>query len=236
MPHFVLSQKEITKQNLAWVAFNFNLNFNNKWSLQSEIQERIYVQPFAQHQFVLRSHLHRTLGTSNWEVSAGMCLFLQSPNDPSASNKLIIPELRPHIEALCKQQFNSWGLEHRYRAEARFFHQTNATKTELEDGFDFGNFRFRYRLQAYFQLIEFNKNSSLRVKVADEIHLNAGQNIIKNVFDQNRISVDLAWLLNPSLQIELGYLNWFQQTPSATFFNRNIVRLSFTHRLNLKEN
>lgn len=193
------------------------------------------LKPFAQHQFVTRTHLHRVLGNSNWEASAGACLFLQSPNDPLANNKLMIPELRPHVEMLYRQNFKKWSIEHRYRSEARFFHNVNAIKTDLTEGFNFGNFRFRYRIQANFQLLQFGKSSQLRFKIADEIHLNAGKKIVVNVFDQNRISADVVWVFNPALQVEFGYMNWFQQTATGSFFNRNIVRLGFIQRISRVE-
>jgi len=233
--HNSFAQKTITRQNLAWFAYTLNVELAKKWSWQTELQERFYLNPFAQHQFVTRTHLHRTLGESNWEASAGMCLFLQSPNDPLATNKLIVPELRPHIEMMYRQNFKKWGLEHRYRAEARYFHQLNSSKTELAEGYEFGNFRFRYRLQANIKLVSFEKRGDLRLKIADEIHFNAGSKIVTNVFDQNRIYCDLVYAPTPSLQFEIGYLNWFQQTASGNFFNRNIVRFSMVQRIKRNE-
>lgn len=234
LTHFVNSQKQITRQNLAWFNYTLNVELAKKWSWQTELQERIYLNPYAQHQFVTRTHLHRTLGESNWEASAGMCLFLQSPNNPLATNKLIVPELRPHIEMMYRQNYEKWGLEHRYRAEARYFHRLNSSKTELAEGYEFGNFRFRYRLQANIKLVSFKKRGGLRLKIADEIHFNAGRKIVTNVFDQNRISCDLVYAPNPALQLEIGYLNWFQQTASGDFFNRNIIRFSVVQRIKRK--
>ncbi len=48
-------------------------------------------------------------------------------------------------------------MAHRYRAETRFFQNTNQEKTELEAGFCYGNVRLRYRLQAVIPIVEFGR-------------------------------------------------------------------------------
>jgi hypothetical protein len=228
-------QKDVTKQNLVWYGYYFTIQFNEKWYLQSEIQERHYINPVAQHQTVLRSHIHRTL-KNNWETSTGMCLFLQSPNDPHSNNRLIVPELRPHIEFTNKQKYKYFTLDHRYRAEARIFHNTNAKTTELEDGYAYSNFRLRYNLQATLPVWKIDEQRALKIKFGNEIMLNAGKKIVKNVFDQNRIYAALSIDLLPSLTFDAGYMNWFQQRPSGSFFNRHIIRFTVFQKINLIKN
>ncbi len=232
--NYIYGQKEISKQSLIWYGLFTTLEFNEKWYFQNEFQERHFINPATQHQFIIRSHIHRLLGQSGWETSMGMCLFLQNPNDPNATVKLTVPEFRPHIEFSYKQKLKKVTFDHRYRAEARFFHNTNVPKTELEDGFEFGNFRFRYRLQATIPLFKVADNRYLKFKISDEIHLNGGNNIKTNVFDQNRIYGGINYDILQNLSFEVGYLNWFQQRPDGKFFNRDILRFTVFHRINLK--
>jgi hypothetical protein len=232
----VYAQKSKTDQKLVWYGLFTTIEFNEKWYFQNEFQERHFVNPTVQHQFVVRSHMHRVLGKSGWETSAGMCLFLQSPNDPTASVKLVVPELRPHIEFMYRQKLNKFTLEHRYRAEARFFHNTNQARTELEDGYDFGNYRFRYRLHATIPIFKVGENRALKIKVSDEIHLNAGSLISKNVYEQNRLYGGINYDILPNLSFEAGYLNWFQQRPNGDFYNRDILRFTVFHKISLKGN
>jgi hypothetical protein len=107
----ITAQKSITRQNLIWYGYFLTLQFNEKWYWQTELQERHYINPTAQHQFLVRSHLHRSLGKSGWEASVGMSLFLQNPNDPEATVKLTTPELRPHIEFAYKQRLKHLAIE-----------------------------------------------------------------------------------------------------------------------------
>jgi hypothetical protein len=59
---------------------------------------------------------------------------------------------------------------------------------------------------------------------------------VKNVFDQNRIYAALSIDLLPSLTFDAGYMNWFQQRPSGSFFNRHIIRFTVFQKINLIKN
>ena len=229
------TQKKVINQDLIWYGVFTTVNINEKWYFQNELQERHYINPTAQHQFLIRSHIHRSLGSTGWETSLGMCLFLQNPNDPKATVKLTVPELRPHVEFGYKQKLKRVSFDHRFRAEARFFHNTNASRSELDDGFAFGNFRFRYKFQATIPLVKIADNRYLKLKLSDELHLNAGRNILMNVFDQNRLYGGIGFDLTRDVFVEAGYLNWFQQRPNSEFFNRDILRFTVFHKVNLKK-
>lgn len=232
----VFAQKEITKQSLVWYSLFTTLEFNERWYFQNEIQERHFINPTAQHQFILRSHTHRLLGKTGWEASIGGCVFFQKPNDPNAAIKLTVPEVRPHLEFAYKQKLDKISFDHRFRVEARFFHNVNESRTELEDGFEHSNYRFRYKLQATIPLFKMDENRVLKFKVYDELFINAGNKILTNVFDQNRVYAGLNYDILKNLSFEVGYLNWFQQKTDGDFFDRDILRFTVFHKLNLKKN
>ena len=81
LPEFFLAQKMVEHQQLIWYGYYNSLKFNEKWSLNSEIQERQFYQPTAQHQLVFRTNLERKL-IGDWNASVGMTYFLQNPNNP----------------------------------------------------------------------------------------------------------------------------------------------------------
>ena len=228
------SQKKITTQDLIWYGYFNTIQFNDKYYLQSEIPERHFINPLAQHQFLFRTHFHRIAGNSGWETSLGMCTFFHNPNDPYSTSKFTTPELRPHLEFANKQKLNCVQIDHRYRAEARFFHNTNIQNTALENGVEFLNFRFRYRLQLSYRLKNINEKHALKVKISDEIHINAGKKIHRNIYDQNRFYVGLSLDVNTNFTIDIGYLNWFQQRANGEYFKRDILRFTFFHKLYLK--
>jgi hypothetical protein len=225
------AQKQVEHQHQVWFAYNNKLTFNPTWSLVTEVQERRFVNPDAQYQFLIRTHLHRDLG-AGWDVATGIAYFLQSPNHPESHIQFTVPEIRPHLEFNLRQKIKALSIEHRYKIEMRFFHNINADLIELEDGFTYGNLRFRYRLQLVIPIIKFNEAQSMKIKVGDEVMLNVGQKIVNNLFDQNRLFVGLNMTFSPSITVETGYINYYQQQKSGiNYYNRDIFGLIFYHSI-----
>lgn len=222
-------EKRITEQDLVWYGYFNTLEVNKNTFVITELDERRFLKPHKQHQFLIRTHLHFRL-RNNWNISGGFTYFLQSPHDPSSITNLVIPELRPHLQFDYKQELNNRiQVNHRYRTELRFFRNTK--DDHLVSGYN-SNWRIRYRIGADFLLID--SNHPLKLKVSDEIHINVGGRIINNIFDQNRIYAALNYEISPALSIEVGYIYWLQQRASGKdFFSRDIVRFALQHKINL---
>ena len=107
----------------------------------------------------------------------------------------------------------------------------NEFRTALEDDFEYGNLRFRFKFQASIPLFEIEEKRFLKLKISDEVFINAGNIIISNTFDQNRIYAALNYEVSKNISAEVGYLNWFQQQPNGKFFNRNILRFSVFYKI-----
>ena len=224
--------KTINNQDMVWYAYYNTLQFSEKTYLTSELQERHFVNKLEQRQIVLRTHLHQEID-KNREVSVGFCFFIHGKNDPEEPKTIAVPEFRPHLEFGVKQPFQKFVLSHRYRAELRYFHNVSADRLELEDGYEFTNFRLRYQLQASTKLGAI-QNKIIRLRVLDEIMLNAGKKVINNVFDQNNIYVGLSVEINPNTQFEIGILKRFQQRANPNeYFERDILRLTLFHKIKL---
>lgn len=233
LPEFFLAQKMVEHQQLIWYGYYNSLKFNEKWSLNSEIQERQFYQPTAQHQLVFRTNLERKL-IGDWNASVGMTYFLQNPNNPTSESNLTIPELRPDIGFGNKQKLGIVTINHRYKAEARFFHDVENNR--LVGGYRFSNFRLRYQVGLDFLIWKNEREQVFVAKIKDEIMFNVGNKMVKNTFDQNRIYLAINYKINNSYAVELGYMNWFQQLKSGTdFYNRDILRFSIFHSMDLKK-
>ncbi|TXE14813.1 DUF2490 domain-containing protein [Algoriphagus aquimarinus] len=230
LPQASIAQKDVTHQQLIWYGYFLTLPIDENWSVGAEVQERHFIHPFAQQQLSLRTHVHRKLGQSGWEVSAGFATFFQSPNNPRSELDLVEPELRAHIEMAYKQKFEKLTIDHRYRAEARYFHKLNLEKTGLANGYYFGGFRFRYRILASYPIWKINENQVLKVIAGDELMVQAGKKI-SYTFDQNRIIAGLGLSISPFLNVEATYQKWINQRQNGAYFNRDIVRIVVNHRL-----
>lgn len=227
-------QKKIVKQQLFWYGYYNNLAINEKWNLKSEIQERHFVKPLAQHQLVFRTNIEREI-SNNWSSSFGITFFLQSPNDPYAQSNLMAPELRPDLGFQNNLKYSFFSIAHRYKIEARFFNVVE--ENQLTNKYVFSNFRIRYQLGFDIPFWKKEASDKLTMKIKDEVMINVGNKIMKNVFDQNRIYAGLNYAVNPFFSVEVGYMNWFQEQSSGVdFYSRDILRFSVFQKIYLKKN
>jgi hypothetical protein len=226
--------RTVTHQQLLWLRYTNRLELNPHWFLYTDLSERRLLFPDAQHQMLGRITAQYRW-RENWAAGVGFAYSRQSPNDPRAANKLVVPELRPHIEAVNRQPLGERVmLSQRYRLEYRFF--KNVEDEELASGFN-SYLRFRYKLEVNFWLRKKpNELGAVVWKLADEVMLNAGKEIVLNVFDQNRLSTSLQVQAFRNIAFELNYIRAFQQRNSGyDFFNRDIFRLAIHHQWKLKK-
>ena len=99
------------------------------------------------------------------------------------------------------------------------------------------NFRFRYNISGDFPL---SKNgwvkNRLSLILSEEIFINVGKQIVFNYFDQNRVSVGLKFKITEGNNIQLGYLDLFQQLPTGNQFrNLHVLRLNYFQDLDLRK-
>lgn len=233
MIEYGFAQKTITSQRLIWYTYVQNLKINERFSIQTDIQERHFIAPFKQSQFLMRSTF-KTAIKHNFDFGVGFCFFL-SNTDPSIAYDLETPEVRPYIEFNNKQAFKHVTLSHRYRLESRFFHNINGN--ELSKGFSFGSMRFRYQFGLDILLNKPKEEKhALKLRMSEEVMINFGNKIKYNTFDQNRITVSLQYAPIKAVALEVGYINWFQQRTSGDkYFNRNILRVGIVHNIVLKK-
>ena len=229
------AQRQVTQQESLWWGYFFTVPINETWYNFTEIQERHFVSPVFQNQFLIRTRFHRHIG-EKWDGSFGMALFLNNRPGDDVQEDFTQPELRPHVEMEYKTVLGKLGFEHRFRSEVRFFKELNDSKTGLGETYDLTTFRFRYRIQFSILLKKLDENRSIKLKFGDEIMVMAGGKLGPMVFDQNRIYADLSFELNPALTLELGYVNWFQSDQTGGFLERHIIRTTLRHELDFRRN
>lgn len=219
------AQKNIETQQLLWMRYNLSLKFNDDYKFRYEVEERIYHNPWRQHQFVTKAHFEKSI-VKNWYAGVGITYLVQSlPNKPEENVTATQIELRPQIEIENKKKlFEKLSISHRYWTEFRFYEQS-------DNSLDFSNIRARYKLELNYDLTD-----KVTIKAFDEIHINFGNKVVHNVFDQNRIGGSVQIMPSKSFGFELGYFNWFQQQKSGVdFYNRNIIRFTIHQNINIKK-
>lgn len=223
------TEKKIDNQSILWSRYYNLLTLNEKWSLHSEFDNRLFLKPVTENLFVIRSQV-RYKATNTIELGGGIGYFPVATQDPENTTDFLIPEFRGQQDVVWKNTIGKIQLSERFQIDERFIR--NASKTGLLPGTTF-NWRFRFRIQAEYDIWK-KDNRYLKTIVYEEILLNAGKSIVKNTFDQNRVYAALQYGFNKKIAVELGYLNSFQQRASGVdYYDRDIIRLSIFHKLKL---
>ena len=223
------TEKKIDNQSILWSRFYNCLTLNEKWSLHSEFDNRLFLKPLTENLFVIRSQV-RYKATNAIELGGGIGYFPVATQDPENTTDFLIPEFRGQQDVVWKNTIGKIQLSQRFQIDERFIR--NASKTGLLPGTTF-NWRFRFRIQAEYDIWK-KDNRYLKTIFYEEILLNAGKSIVKNTFDQNRVYAALQYGFNKKIALELGYLNSFQQRASGVdYYDRDIIRLSIFHKLKL---
>lgn len=226
---YAQTEKNVDHQSLLWTRYYNQLSINDKWSLHSEFDNRIFINPVEQNLYEFRVQGRYKIN-KELELGIGYAYFSVATQVPEVTYDFRIPENRGQQDITWKKDLGNFTLNQRFQVEERFFH--NANKVELLAGTTFF-WRFRYRLQGEYSFWKKEKQY-LKAIVYDELMINAGKNIVNNTFDQNRIYVALQYGVNKNIALELGYLNSFQQRASGVdYFDRDIIRFTFFHKINL---
>lgn len=227
---YAQTEKNVDHQSLLWTRYYNLLTINNKWSVQSEFDNRIFINPVKENLYEFRVQGRYKIN-DKFDFGAGFAHFSIATQDPEIPSDFNVPEYRGQQDVIWKQDIGKITLVQRFQVEERFFR--NANKQGLLSGTVF-YWRFRYRIQIE-HIFWKKENQFLKAIISDEIMINAGENIVKNTFDQNRIYAALHYGINKNIALELGYLNSFQQRATGVdYFDRDIVRFTFFHKIKIK--
>lgn len=223
------TEKNIDHQSILWTRYYNQLLLNEKWSLHTEFDNRVFLKPVKENLYVIRIQGRYKIN-EHLEAGIGFTHFSVATQEPEVSNTFKTPEYRGQQDITWKLNVNKVTLLQRLQAEERFIH--NANKESLLPGSTF-TWRFRYRLQADYTFWK-KENQYLKTIFSEEIMFNAGKSIVKNTFDQNRVYAALQYGINKNIALELGYLNSFQRRANGIdYFNRDIIRFSVFHKIKI---
>ena len=219
-------EKKIEYKNQQWLAYYNQLKLSEKWSINTDFQYR-WGDFFSYHtQFLVRSQASYKIAT-NLNSGAGFAV-----SGLYSGTKVSKIEYRPYQEIQLKTEAFSLPLDHRLRVEERFFDDRITAANSF-------NMRFRYRLLLTVPLFKIasDSNKTLDFAIADELFLNAGHDIVYNVFDQNRILLSASAPLNKNIDISLTYNNQFAaKNSAASYTHTQVFWLAIKHKIDISKN
>lgn len=226
------TSKSTENINQLWFAYFNQVRFSNRWGLWSDLHLRTredFVNSFSQS--IIRLGLTYYVNDAT-KLTAGYAYVSIYPAD--AHKKVTQPEHRPWQQIQWHTRYGKKRMMQWFRLEERYRRKILNDST-LADGHNF-NYRIRYNI---WYDIPFSQKglvpNSLSFVVNDEVHINFGKEIVNNYFDQNRFFVGLKYQVDDQNNLQLGYMNLFQQLPAGNKYRSlHTVRLFYFQNLDLR--
>ncbi len=232
---FIVAQtiKNTEDINQLWFGYFNQTRFSNKWGLWADLHLRTkekFVKNLSQG--VVRVGLTWYVNDAT-KLTMGYAFFNHFPTD--ANKKKSQPEHRPWQQVQWQKKYGKKTMIQRIRLEERYRRKILNDST-LTQGYNF-NFRMRYQI-AY--EIPISKKGivpySWSFVVNDEVLINFGKEIVNNYFDQNRFFLGLKYQVNEHSNLQVGYMNLFQQLGAGNKYrNLNVIRVFYFKNIDLRK-
>lgn len=197
----------------TWMKLGNDLEINDRWKIESEIQYRDYGFVGDLQQFSIKAGVGYDLTEDNNNLLLGFA-FVKSGDYISDDEKILTNEQRIYQQFSTKQNFGILDLQHKYRVEERF--STNNFKI-----------RFRYSLKATVPLNSKSmQNKTIYAVASNEILINGKG----PTFDSNRLFGGFGYVFNKNFKFEAGFLS-----QKKTAFTRNQIQISLSNSFSLKK-
>jgi len=224
--------KQTQQVGQTWLGYFNQTRLNNKLGFWAEMQHRTKEATFSG----LSQSLYR-LGIThyvndNTKLTAGYAYVNQYPVNSIRINQ---PEHRPWQQIQWHTKYGKNRTMQWFRLEERYRRKILNDST-LATGYSF-NFRIRYNM--LFQVPLSKKGivpKSTSLIVNDEVHVNFGKQVVYNYFDQNRFFVGFTYQTTKTDNLQIGYMNLFQQLPAGNRYRSiHTLRLFYFHNVDWRK-
>jgi hypothetical protein len=226
-------QKQIVHLNQLWFTYLTQSRISKHWGTWSDVLLRTkdhFVNNFSE--FIIRGGITYHLN-DNSRVTAGYAYVNHFPDDNHA--KVSQPEHTPWQQF----QWNSSPERFRWLQQLRLeerWRRKILNESELADGYYF-NYRIKYSVFGTYLLSKpYVYQHPWSVFFTDELNVNFGKQVVYNYFDQNRFYTGFGWQLTKHDNVQIGYMNIFQQLASGNHYKKiNAIRISFLQNLDWRK-
>jgi len=220
-------EKSVARANQQWFQYYAQLKLNGKWSLLADGGYRWKDGFKESSQYIARTGVGYSI-KPGVRLAAGLA-HLGFYTD----GELVRIEFRPYQEVLLKRKIASLSLTHRYRIEERFFNYINSS-SETPNSF---NIRFRYSIMVAIPLFKLSKvqdDKAVILNIGNELFISAGQDIVHNVFNQNRLVISPSLKMSDQFTVSFTWNFQFASTSTpGQYVRTNVMWLQLKHKLNL---
>lgn len=226
--------KQTAHLNQIWAAYFNQTRFTNKWGAWVDLHVRTK-EDFATNlsQSIVRLGLTLYLNDQT-KLTAGYAFINHFPADNHKN--ISVPEHRPWQQIQWHTRYSKIRTMQWIRLEERL-RQKVENNDRLAHGYNF-NYRLRYNILISLPLSKKGVAAGgWSFILNDEIHINFGKEIVYNYFDQNRFFSGFAYHTNAHDNIQIGYMNLFQQLQTGNRYrNIHALRIFYFHNLDIRKN
>jgi len=228
------AQKQTTSVQQAWFGYFNQTRLSNRWGIWFDGHLRTKEDFFTDlSTAIARVGLMYYLN-DNTKITAGYAYVNAFPADNHKN--ISQPEHRPWQQVQWNTKYSKLRMSQFLRVEERYRHNIE-NDDELAEGYSF-NWRFRYN---FLIMAPLNKRAfapgTFSFVFNDEIHINAGKEIVYNYFDQNRLFVGFSFHTNAHDNLQFGYMNQFQQLAAGNKYRSvHALRIFYFQNLDLRRN
>ena len=225
--------KQTTSVQQIWTGYFNQTRFSNKWGMWLDVHLRTKEDFFTNFsQAIFRGGLTYYI-TDDVKLTGGYAYVNHFPAE--GHRNISQPEHRPWQQIQWHTRYNWIRLMQWARLEERWRRKI-LNDDELAEGYNF-NFRARYNFlfQVALNKKKFQPNT-LAAVLNNELHINFGKQVVNNYFDQNRFFAGLTYFVNRHDNIQLGYMNVFQQLAAGNRYRSiHAARVFYFHNLDLRK-
>ncbi len=228
---FAQNLKQVIDREQVWTAYFNQTRLTNKFGFWFDGHLRLtdnFLEKFSTGIF----RLGLTYYVNDYvKLTAGYAYINHFPAD--GHKNISQPEHRPWQQVQWHTSYQKIRIMQWLRSEQRL-RQKIKSDDELANGYNF-NHRIRYNFLFAVALGKKHfEPQSLSFVFSNELHINLGKEITYNTFDQNRLFLGLGYQLSKPTQLQLGYMNVFQQLAAGNkYYNNHTIRAFLFHNVDL---
>lgn len=223
------AQKTVSNNNQQWLQYYHQLKLSEKYTIATDLSLRRINTFNDWSQTTFRTGLGYPIAKKIQGVTGIACFAFYTSNTPSKI------EFRPYQEVNTTIVYKKISIQHRLRAEARYFRKISDGVITSTSNF---NFRFRYKLNFAIPLVKLSEtkpDKKIFLNIGDELFINAGREIVYNTIDNNRLLIGTTFQVNLNLSFSFTYNYQFgQRNKPDTYEHSDVFWLTINHKMALK--
>jgi hypothetical protein len=229
----VNAQTEILKDNGSWITLANKITISDKLFISNVYQQRRVGFLNNIQGFFLTPSLNYKL-TKNISVGAG---YIYYKGFPSGEGHAPIHWTENSLFQLVSvsSKAGKINLNQRFMFEERTIDliNKNVTPNKIEGNKHVN--RFRYRLQASFNMFKLKNEKYVMGKLSNEIRTRFSDGTKNPDFDQNNFCALLGYKLLDNSSIWMGYGRYFYKMNSTKYIASNLLHVNLSYNIDLRK-